>query len=231
MSTLQERLNEVLPPPLERGTMARIADLCSVSRPTVSAWFNNPEKVASISRSNAETICANFAPAYSPVWLAEGVGPKQLAAGTQFVVAVPRSIEAGPELKGQVPLVSWVQAGNWCEAYQPVDISGVERWLDCPVSHSPGTFVLRVRGDSMTAPSGNGRTYPEGCLIFVDPEKQDPNNGDRIVACLQGANEVTFKVFKYEDGRRWLQPLNPTHEPIREPFKVLGTVIGKWEDG
>lgn len=83
----------------------------------------------------------------------------------------------------------------------------------------------------MTAPSGNARTYPEGCFIFVDPERRSPVNGDRIVACLVGSNEVTFKVFKDEDGRRWLQPLNPSHEPIREPFKVLGTVIGKWEDG
>lgn len=83
----------------------------------------------------------------------------------------------------------------------------------------------------MTAPTGNARTYPEGCLIFVDPERRSPVNGDRIVACLEGCNEVTFKVFKDEDGRRWLQPLNPSHEPIRKPFKVLGTVIGKWEDG
>lgn len=55
--------------------------------------------------------------------------------------------------------------------------------------------------------------------------------GDRVVACLLDANEVTFKVYKNEDGRQWLQPLNPTHEPIREPFRVLGTVLGKWEDG
>ena len=31
-------------------------------------------------------------------------------------------------------------------------------------------------------------------------------------------------------GRRWLKPLNPQHPPIMEPFRVLGMVIGKWED-
>jgi SOS-response transcriptional repressor LexA len=41
---------------------------------------------------------------------------------------------------------------------------------------------------------------------------------------------VTFKVYKEEDGRRWLQPLNAAHEPIRDEFRVIGTVIGKWED-
>ena len=90
---------------------------------------------------------------------------------------------------------------------------------------------MRVRGDSMTAPHGNNRTYPEGCFIFVDPEKRMPDNGDRIVACLEGSDEVTFKIYKNEDGRKWLQPLNPSHEPIREKFRVLGTVLGKWEDG
>ena len=91
-------------------------------------------------------------------------------------------------------------------------------------------FALRVRGDSMTAPHGNSRTYPAGCVIFVDPEKRSPTNGERVIAKLHGADEVTFKVYKEEDGRKWLQPLNPTHQPIRDEFAVLGTVIGKWED-
>lgn len=230
MTSLQDRLKEILPQPLERGTMAHIAKLCDVSRPTVSAWFNNPEKVASISRSNAEKICTQYAPLISPVWLAEGAGPKHLPDGVHRVIANHPNIETGPDIKGKVPLVSWVQAGSWCEAFTTPDVSDAGRWLDCPVKHSPNTFVLRVRGDSMTAPSGSGRTYPEGCFIFVDPELRNPVNGDRVVACLHGANEATFKVFKDEDGRRWLQPLNPTHEPIRDPFKILGTVIGKWED-
>lgn len=143
-----------------------------------------------------------------------------------------QNTEPGPDLRGKVPLISWVQAGTWCEAADPLHPGEAERWLDCPVHHSAGTFALRVRGDSMTAPHGNSRTYPEGCIIFVDPERRTPVNGDRIVACLEGtAHEVTFKVYKNEDGRQWLQPLNPSHEPIRTPFKVLGTVLGKWEDG
>lgn len=38
-------------------------------------------------------------------------------------------------------------------------------------------------------------------------------------------------VYKNEDGKQWLMPLNPLHEPIREKFHILGTVLGKWEDG
>ncbi|WP_455554084.1 LexA family protein [Comamonas kerstersii] len=238
MKTVQERLHEIFPPPLKRGLMARIAEICEVSRPTVSAWFNSPEKVSTISRTNAERICQHFELDINPAWLAEGIGSKDLPPGLASALEMgavtflhKSNVEPGPDIRGKVPLVSWVQAGAWCEACCTVDISEVERWLDCPVPHSKSTFVLRVRGDSMTGPTGNARTYPEGCFIFVDPERRSPVNGDRIVACLVGSNEVTFKVFKDEDGRRWLQPLNPSHEPIREPFKVLGTVIGKWEDG
>lgn len=145
--------------------------------------------------------------------------------------AAIENTEQGPDLRGKVPLISWVQAGEWCNAADPHLPGQADRWMDCPVNHSSGTFALRVRGDSMTAPSGNSRTYPEGCFIFVDPEKRTPDNGDRVVACLTGTDEVTFKVYKNEDGRQWLQPLNPSHEPIREKFHILGTVLGKWEDG
>lgn len=129
---------------------------------------------------------------------------------------------------GAVPLISWIQAGAWGEAADPLQPGDAERWLPCPTKHGSRAYALRVRGDSMTAPYG--RTYPEGCIIFVDPERRSPNNGDRIIAKLEGSDEVTFKVYKEEDGRRWLLPLNQGHQPIREPFKVLGTVIGKWED-
>lgn len=130
--------------------------------------------------------------------------------------------------QGAVPLISWVKAGAWSEAADPLQPGDAERWLPCPTNHSPRSYALRVRGDSMTA--SYGRSYPEGCIIFVDPDRASPVNGERVIAKLSGSDEVTFKVFKEEDGRRWLQPLNSSHQPIREAFKVLGTVIGKWED-
>lgn len=201
-------------------SQADLARACGIKPPSVNGWLSGKSKYL----RGENLLKAASALGVNQQWLATGEG-KMLASKQNL------NVEAGPDIKGKVPLVSWVRAGAWCEAFSPVDVSEAERWLDCPVSHSPSTFVLRVRGDSMTAASGNGRTYPEGCLIFVDPERRDPNNGDRVVACLLGTNEVTFKVYKHEDGRRWLLPLNPTHEPIREPFKVLGTVIGKWEDG
>lgn len=139
------------------------------------------------------------------------------------------NVEPAPSIRaGGVPLISWVQAGDWAEASDPYPPGEAEAWIPSLKAHSERAFALRVRGDSMTA--SHGRSYPQGSIIIVEPERRLPVNGERIVAKLEGSNEVTFKVFKEEDGRRWLQPLNPNHEPIRQPFRVLGTVIGKWED-
>lgn len=201
-------------------TQAELARACGVKPPSVSGWLSGKSKFL----RGENLLKAAAALGVNQQWLATGDG-KMIA------LQQPSNVEAGPDIKGKVPLVSWVRAGAWCEAFTTLDASEAERWLDCPVNHSPSTFVLRVRGDSMTAATGAGRTYPEGCFIFVDPEQRNPINGDRVIACLLDSNDATFKIFKEEDGRRWLQPINLSHEPIREPFKVMGTVIGKWEDG
>jgi SOS-response transcriptional repressor LexA len=155
---------------------------------------------------------------YRSAWLVSGRGPKLVSDNT----------EPGPSLQSEVPVISWVKAGEWAEAADPLMPGDAERWMPCPVKHGPHTFALRVRGDSMTAPYG--RSYPEGCVIFVEPDLRSPMNGQRVIAKLAGSNDVTFKVYKEEDGRRWLQALNPAHQPIRDEFRIIGTVIGKWED-
>lgn len=155
---------------------------------------------------------------YRSTWLVSGRGPKLVSDNT----------EPGPHLYSEVPLISWVKAGEWAEAADPLQPGDAERWMPCPVRRGPHTFALRVRGDSMTAPYG--RSYPEGCIVFVEPDLRAPLNGQRVIAKLAGSNDVTFKVYKEEDGRKWLQPLNPAHQPIRDEFRIIGTVIGKWED-
>lgn len=218
MSTLIERLQEVMQ--TKNWNQADVVKASGQSSSVVSQWLGNGSKlIHTIGKMEAAEALAN-ASGFNALWIAKGIGPKRRST----------SVEPGPASRGRVPLISWVQAGDWNGAEDPLHPGEAERWLDCPAAHSDRSYALRVRGDSMTAPHGNARTYPEGCIVFVDPQKRSPVNGQRVIAKLEGSDEVTFKVFKQEDGRLWLQPINPTHDKLTEPFKVLGTVIGKWED-
>jgi SOS-response transcriptional repressor LexA len=197
----------------QRGlTQARLAKLAGVSTSTIG----NLE--AGLRDKPRELNAIAAALRASPQWIEEKKGSWEEAS----------NVEPGPNLRGLVPLISWVQAGNWRGAEVLLHHGEAEMWMPSPVKCSSSSYALRVRGDSMTAAHGNSRSYPEGCIIFVDPERRQPVNGDRIIAQLEGCDEVTFKVYKNEDGRQWLQPLNPTHEPIRDRFKVLGLIVGTW---
>lgn len=139
-----------------------------------------------------------------------------------------RYLSLGPDVQTRVPLISWVQAGKFEEAEDVYRVGDAEDWYPMPKKAGPSCYCLRVEGDSMTAPFG--KSYPAGSVVFVDPDQRSPANGARVIAKLEGSDEVTFKVFVQESGRTFLRPLNQQYPPIYEPFKVLGTVIGKWED-
>ncbi len=127
---------------------------------------------------------------------------------------------------GKVPLISWIQAGSWCEIPSSVESFDAELWLPCPVNISKSGYALRVVGDSMTN-YGPGKSYPAGCVIFVDPELA-VNNGDRVIATIPGTNEATFKVLVQDAGKHFLKPINPQYPIIEltEDMQVCGKVIG-----
>lgn len=125
----------------------------------------------------------------------------------------------------EVPILSWVQAGAFCYSETQILPYDCETIL-CPNKHaSSKTFALRVVGDSMTAPFG--RSYPEGTIIFVDPEKQ-AEPGNRVIACT--AKGHTFKQLAINEfNELYLKPLNPSHQPIMEEgIQICGVVIGSY---
>jgi SOS-response transcriptional repressor LexA len=199
--------------------VGKIAEVAGVSSSAVSQWFGKGSKLIN-SIGIAPATKLEQASGYRAMWISKGELPK---------LAIEKgNVDAARQSAGEVPVISWVQAGSWhdvADTFQPGD---AERMLPIFRGHSSNTYALKVRGDSMTAPYG--RSYPEGCYVIVDPAKCSPINGDRIIAITPGSKEATFKIYKDEDGRRWLAPLNSTHLTIQEPFEVLGTVIGKWED-
>lgn len=164
-------------------------------------------------------------------WLEYGVLPKEQTSESvaqQLQVGDGSNVSGMVERFGKVPLISWVQAGAWCEAicnFEPYD---ADNWVSCPVPISNNGYALKVLGDSMTNP-GPGRSYPTGCIIFVDPEIQ-ANTGDRVVARVPRTNEVTFKVLDSDAGRVYLRPINPQYPiiDITEETQICGKVVGSF---
>lgn len=129
----------------------------------------------------------------------------------------------------QVPIINSVQAGNWRDSediYQP---GQCDEWIACPVTHSKFTFALRVQGDSMVSPHGTERSYPPGCIIFVDPERV-AENGSKVVVRLPNSNDTTFKVLAIDSGNRYLRPINPQFPVIQitDEAVICGVVIGSF---
>ncbi|MDB6445173.1 S24 family peptidase [Pseudomonas sp. 21TX0197] len=164
-------------------------------------------------------------------WLEYGVLPKESSAtksGDRGGIEPQTNVSEIHYNFGKVPLISWVQAGAWCEAISNIDLYDADSWLSCPVPISNQGYALKVLGDSMTNP-GPGRSYPTGCIIFVDPEAET-KTGDRVIARVPRTNEATFKVLVEDAGRQFLKPINPQYPiiEITEETHICGKVVGSF---
>lgn len=141
------------------------------------------------------------------------------------------NIEAAHVQPSAVPVISWVQAGQWTEVMTSFTAADAVDWVACPVPHGPRTFVLRVRGESMFSPHSR-RSFREGDLIYVDPDRQ-AENGSLVVAQLQDNPEATFKQLVIEGSSKYLKAINPSWPeqfiPIDGDCCICGVVIFKGE--
>lgn len=202
-----------------------------VSAPTVTDWCSG--KIKSLKAENVDRICAVLG--ISQRWLLHGKGemrgtinPKELDSPSTKEDSLSGFQDLSPiTIKGWVPLISYVQAGNWTEAIDLYEPGYAERVSPTVIPHSRSTFALRVEGRSMTLPEGiGGLSFPHGMVIYVDPEKPCPD-GSYVVARYDG-NKATFKRLLHEEGRPILVPLNPDRSEypvIREEFEIIGRVF------
>jgi len=130
-----------------------------------------------------------------------------------------------------VPVIAWASAGPVSDSGEPASPELAEDWLFTP-SHKTGprSFALRVLGDSMGSPYPSGPTYPHGTIIIVDPDRI-ATVGSRVIARRPG-EEVTFKVYTEDGGRRLLKPLNPQYAIVEmtADYRICGVVTGRWTD-
>lgn len=128
---------------------------------------------------------------------------------------------------GRVPILSYVQAGNWremCEQASAAD--GSLEYTTAAASVSGCAFALWVRGNSMEP------EFREGELLIIDPEAA-PSAGDYVIA-KNGHEEATFKKYRsrgeYPDGRPRFElvPLNEDHATLSTDqgvIAIIGVVV------
>lgn len=134
-------------------------------------------------------------------------------------------------IRGLIPVISWVQAGSWCEVSDIYAVGDAEQWLPCPIAHGPRTFAVRIRGESMYNPHER-RSFRDGDIIFVDPDR-DALHRSLVVVKLTDSQEATFKQLIVEGDQKYLKALNPSWpEPIIKidsNAEFCGVAIAKHE--
>jgi SOS-response transcriptional repressor LexA len=138
----------------------------------------------------------------------------------------PNSIKIGNTVHTRVPLISWVQAGEWTEVGFVYDYEDdAQEWRETTAIVGSKAFALRVEGDSMTNPYG-APSIPEGSIVIIDPDKH-ADHGSIVVALLEDSNQATLKRLVIDGPMRYLKPLNPAYNAIeiKENCKITGVAV------
>lgn len=122
------------------------------------------------------------------------------------------------------PLISWISAGEWNDAEEPLQVSEIDDWYESSSKIIGKGFWLRVEGDSMTAPMGV--SVPEGTLVLFDTGKE-PENGSLVIAKLTDSNEATFKKLILDGGKTYLKGLNPAWPlvEVNGNCRIIGVAV------
>lgn len=105
-----------------------------------------------------------------------------------------------PDVRDYVPLISMVQAGNFCEAIDSLHVGDSFEQIPTSYPKKRHTFALEVSGESMMP------RFPPGMRLIVEPE-MDYQSGDFVIA--KNGGDATFKQIVKDGGVWYLKPLNP----------------------
>ena len=121
-----------------------------------------------------------------------------------------------------IPVLGHVAAGIPIEMIE--DIIDTEEIPEDMAKHGE-FFALKIKGDSMT-PSINNSD------VVIVRQQEDAENGDIVIAAINGNDAVCKRLKKYSDGISLIS-LNPAYEPLyfnasdvqEAPVKIIGKVV------
>lgn len=121
-----------------------------------------------------------------------------------------------------IPVLGHVAAGIPIEMIE--DIIDTEEIPEDMAKHGE-FFALKIKGDSMM-PSINNSD------VVIVRQQEDAENGDIVIATINGNDAVCKRLKKYSDGLSLIS-LNPAYEPLYfntseiqgTPVKIIGKVV------
>lgn len=152
-----------------------------------------------------------------PAWLQFGTTPSEGNLNTA-------NNKDKPTKTHLIPILTWEQAAKWTGS-KKMTMEELKEFIPHLYTNKSNLFGLRIRGDSMTAPTGQSKSFHEGDIIIVDQDK-GITHGCYVIALLKNANEITFKQYVEDGGKKYLKPLNPQYPLIimDKNTPVLGVV-------
>lgn len=161
-------------------TQQKFADSIGVSIITVNGWLKRgvqPQRV------NLDAICSTFGVSHDDLLSGEGGYYAKL----HGLVSAPASAIAPSEpARAYAPLLGRVHAGDACEPDVLDDSVPIPYEV---LENHPSGYFLEVEGSCMS------RVYPDGCLVFVDPDKA-PQNGSVAVVSVDGEDFVMRRMYR-----------------------------------
>ena len=135
-----------------------------------------------------------------------------------------RSVEVVPAEQTvaaiELPLLGLVAAGSPIEAVEDRETLSVPEDM---LRRGGRNFVLKVAGDSMI-----DEQIRDGDYIVVN-SRERAENGEMVVALVDGESATVKTFYREGDGKVRLQPANPTMKPMYFPpdrVRVQGVVVG-----
>ncbi|MDQ8158766.1 MAG: transcriptional repressor LexA [Gemmatimonadota bacterium] len=120
----------------------------------------------------------------------------------------------------ELPLLGTVAAGA------PIDAMHSGETMSVPdgfLRRSGGHYVLKVRGDSMIE-----EQIKDGDFVVIN-DRQAADNGEMVIAMLDGSGATVKRYYRERDGRIRLQPANDTMSPLfvhEDDVRIQGIVVG-----